>query len=165
MESSSGHRTTSKIKFYQKRSRRATKHISAFRNLPCDEHWKRLDMLPSIKWRVGWDSIEVFKILNRFKNINPYSLFHIQDTTITRNNGTKIYGNRSNTMTNTRYFAIRIVGRWNTLPSLVVTSQYKFSSGKFFTDKGFYRPFFACFSYTTVRLQHEDLVLIISPTT
>ena len=122
--------------------RRATKQIPSLRNFTYDERLKRLDMFSLQKRRVRGDLIEVFKILNRFENINPESLFQRDPNTITRSNGMKLKGNRCNTLARRSYINNKVVDHWNRLPPSVVSAQsinsFKASLDKYFKDIRFY---------------------------
>ncbi len=63
---------------------------SSLRNTPYDERLSALNMFFREKRRLRGKLIEVSKILDGFTNVDISALFEIDDTTRTRNNGTKL---------------------------------------------------------------------------
>ncbi len=87
-----------------------------------DDRLKRLNVfLTEAKSKGGL--IEVFKILHRFENINPDSLFQKDPNTITRSNGMQLKGNQCNTLVRRRYFNNRNIDHWNRLLPSIVSAQ------------------------------------------
>ena len=66
--------------------------------------------------------IEVFKILNRFDNVD-YNLFFKYDyNDVTRSNGHKLCHKRFQTNVAKNFFTYGIIDKWNNLPHDVVNS-------------------------------------------
>ena len=69
--------------------------------------------------------IEVFKILDKFDEINPEVLFEINNESVTRGNGMKLKVQRYNTIARKSYFNVKVVDHWNRFPASVVSFKIK----------------------------------------
>ena len=72
--------------------------------------------------RIRGDLIETFKILNNIDKLNYKHLFELS-TSVTRNNGWKLKGQRFNTDLRRNFISIRVVEYWNKLPASVVQAK------------------------------------------
>ena len=100
--------------------RRATKLVPGFRGLQYEERLKRLNMFSLKDRRIRGDLIETFKILKGIDNLNYNNFFELSSQLLTRNNGLKLKGRRSNTDLRRSFFDIRVIDFWNKLPASVV---------------------------------------------
>ena len=110
----------------EKVQRRATKIVPALQDKPYEERLKILN-LPTLEHRrKRGDMIEVFKIMNKFENVERSQFFtlvsevHPHDT---RGHKFKIWYPQTSTLTRRHHFDIRIIESWNNLPDDVVNSK------------------------------------------
>lgn len=100
--------------------RRATKIIPSLRNKSYEERLSELNLFSLEKRRLRGQLIECFKILNGFTNVDPTTLFEIDDTTRTRNNGAKLKCRQVHSDLTKFFFTNAVVRDWNKLPPSVV---------------------------------------------
>src|SRR5215469_955813 len=103
--------------------RRATKMIPELRGKPYAQRLKDLDIHSLETRRLRGRLIEVFKILNKFDNVDYKKYFRYDNNNITRSNGQKLRSNRRPvTEVAKNFFTNEVVGKWNDLPREVVNS-------------------------------------------
>ena len=102
---------------------RATRLIPGISNLPYEERLKRLK-LPSLSYRrLRGDMIEVYKYCHGDYKVHekPFKLLRdVNSATRTRDNGFKIYKDKSKSAARANFFGNRVANVWNTLPPSVV---------------------------------------------
>ena len=103
--------------------RRATKMIAAFRHLPYQERLRRL-CLPSLHYRrMRGDMIMVYQIMTGKIRIDSSRLFTLapagQDT---RGHTLKLSKPAANKVIRQKFFSVRVINHWNSLPEEVVTA-------------------------------------------
>ena len=97
--------------------------IPRLRNKSYEERLTELYQFPLSKRRLRGDLIAVFNnIFKGYNNVNPDSYFTVNRTNITKNNGYKIIGKRSETNEAKFFFFNCVVNVWNGLPLNVVNS-------------------------------------------
>lgn len=100
--------------------RRATKLVTALRDLNYSERLKALG-LPSLEYRRDRaDMVQVYKILNDIDLIDKNRLFTLATYTATRGHSFKLLKKRTRLKLRSNYFSNRIVQMWNDLPDQVV---------------------------------------------
>lgn len=101
--------------------RRATKMIPKLKNVNYDERLKLLK-LPSMYYRrTRGDLIECFKYCKGLNNVEPP--LHFDNQTRTRGHRFKLLKERCEKAIRKHYFSMRIVNKWNNLPSSVVNAK------------------------------------------
>ncbi len=102
---------------------RATRLIPGMCSLPYEERLRRLK-LPSLSFRrQRGDMIEVYKYCHGYYLVheNPFKFVRdVNITTSTRDNGFKIYKEKSRLNVRGNFFGNRVANIWNTLPASVV---------------------------------------------
>ena len=120
--------------------RRATKMIPSLRNKSYEERLVQLNLFSLRKRRLRGKLIECFKILKGFTNVAVDSLFQIDITTRTRNNGYKLKSRQVRTDCSKFFFTNDIVREWNKLPSSVVQCEtinsFKNKLDKYLLEQG-----------------------------
>ena len=106
----------------EKIQKRATKMIPELRGKSYAQRLKDLDIHSLETTSLRGRLIEVFKILNKFHNVDYKKFFRFDNNNITRSNGQKFRNRRSETNTAKNFFTNEVVGRWNDLPREVVNS-------------------------------------------
>ena len=102
--------------------RKWTKHISGLSNLSYGERLKTLDLY-SIQGRLlRADLIQCWKVFHRQSCIAPNDLFDLSPQGRTRGHCFKIFMAHTRTDTRKRFFSVRCVPMWNSLPEEVVCS-------------------------------------------
>ena len=102
--------------------RRWTRRVEGFADLPYSERLSRLKLF-SIKGRLlRADLIQVWKILS---GLSPQldSLFSRVGLSRTRGHSLKIYVPHHSTDVRGRFFSLRVISTWNSLPEMVVSAQ------------------------------------------
>ncbi len=93
--------------------------VPSLRDKPYDERLAALNMFCHEKRRLRGKLIECFKSLTGFTNVDNFTLFEIDDTSRTRNNGTKLKCRQMNSDC-TKFFLSSVATReWNKLPPAV----------------------------------------------
>ena len=77
------------------------------------------DLIFSVDDKEG-DLIKVFKILNRYYEIEPTVFFTINNSSTTRGHQFKLFTERSRLLIRQHFFTNRVVNLWNSLPSSIV---------------------------------------------
>ncbi len=102
---------------------RATRLIPGISNLPYEERLKRLK-LPSLSYRrLRGDMIEAYKYCHGEYEVHekPFKFLRdVNSATRTRDNGFKIYKDKSKSAARANFFGNRVANVWNTLPPSVV---------------------------------------------
>ena len=101
------------IDLLEKVQRRATKCLHSLSNLSYEEWLGRLDLYSLFCRRQRGDLIEVFKILNRYYDIEPTVFFTI-------NNSSTTSGHQFKLLIRQHFFTNRVVNLWNSLCSSIV---------------------------------------------
>ena len=100
--------------------RRWTKRVMGFERLPYSERLKELD-LHSVKGRLlRADLIKVWKIFHGESAIRPDELFTLSPLLHTRGHQFKLSHERCRLELRRRFFSVRVVPLWNSLPDWVV---------------------------------------------
>ena len=68
------------------------------------------------------DLIEMYKILNRYYNIDPSKFFNLSTTFDTRDHQCKLFKHRSRLLVRHNYFSNRAVNLWNSLPEPIISA-------------------------------------------
>lgn len=89
-----------------------------------EEYLKRLEIFSLSSEMYEGNLIELFKIPNRFENINPDSVFKRDANTVTRSNWNSSRRNRCNRLALGSYFSNFVIDQWNRLSLSVVSSEY-----------------------------------------
>ncbi len=96
--------------------------IPSKRNKPYQERLSHLNRFSPKKRYIRGKLIECFKKLDGFTNVEPITLFSIDNSTQTRNNGAKLKCKQVNSDC-TKFFTYAVVRDWNKLlPSVVQCS-------------------------------------------
>ena len=103
--------------------RRATKMVAAIRHLPYQERLKRLK-LPSMSYRrTRGDMIMVHQLHTGKIRIDPSKFFEPAPAHAnTRGHCKKLMVPTSNKASRQRFFSVRVIQAWNSLPEEVVTA-------------------------------------------
>ena len=97
--------------------RRATKLLPECREKSYEDRLNYL-RLPSLKARrERGDLIQAYKIFHQIEDIDFNSLFQLSKSEITRGNKGKMFVKFANTNLRKNSFAIRVVNKWNSLPT------------------------------------------------
>ncbi len=111
------------IKALESVQHRATRLVPGLSDLPYEERLKKLN-LPSLSYRrMRGDMVEVYKYCHGLYNVDkkPFKpMSEINEESTTRDNGFKIYKDKSNTATRANFFGNRVANIWNSLPTAVV---------------------------------------------
>src|SRR5215469_9102666 len=105
--------------------KRATKIIPELRGKPYAQRLKDLYIHSLETRRLRGRLIEVFKILNKFDNVDYKKFFQNDSNNITRSNGQKLrklHNHPSETNIAKNFFTNEVVGKWNGLPREIVNS-------------------------------------------
>ena len=101
--------------------RRATKMVPAIAHLDYVDRLRELK-LPSLKYRRRrGDMIETFKYTHNINKVNPSPLPLEQNST-TRGHSYKLEKRRSNKSARQKFFTMRVVNNWNSLPENIVNA-------------------------------------------
>ena len=104
---------------------RATRLVPGMAELDYETRLERLK-LPSLSFRrMRGDMIEMFKYCHGYYQVKkmPFNLYRdINAAATTRDNGYKMWKEKTKTGTRAQFFPNRIANIWNTLPSDVVTA-------------------------------------------
>ena len=102
--------------------RRATKLVKSIQHLQYPERLKQLN-LPSLQFRrKRGDMIQVFKIINNIDRVNVHHFFQTVDNRATRGHPHKLYKHHAKKDCRRKFFTLRIINTWNSLPTSVVTA-------------------------------------------
>ena len=122
--------------------RRATKLIPELRNKSYEERLKCFDIHSHETRRLRGKLFEVFKILNKFDNVDYKLYFKYDYNDMTRNNGQKLCYKRFHTNTAKNFFTYDVIEKWNRLPAKVVNSlsidSFKKNLDKYLKENGFW---------------------------
>ena len=100
--------------------RRATRLVPKIRNTEYPERWKQLK-LPSLAYRRRrGDMIEVYKYTHNVYNV-PVQPMEVE-LRITHGHSYKLLKKSSSTSQRQKFFSMRVINSWNSLPDLVVTA-------------------------------------------
>jgi hypothetical protein len=110
------------IEMLERIQRKATKLIPSLRTLPYESRLKILGLQTLKTRRLRGDLIEVFKILNKYDNLDCMEFFALHHDERTRNNGSKLRVKRFNSSIAKNFYTYRIINDWNALPKEVVNS-------------------------------------------
>ena len=99
----------------EKIQRRATKLIPGLRDLRYEERLKKCGLTTLETQRLRGDQIEVFKILNGYKNIDSTILFEIKQSKITRGHNFTLVKKQSRLDFRKFSFSQKTINLWNTL--------------------------------------------------
>ena len=108
------------INLLEKVQRHATKCLHSLSNLSYEERLGRLDLYSLFCRRQRGDLIEVFKILNRYYDIEPTVFFTINNSSTTRGHQFKLFKEHSALLIRQHFFPNRVVNLWNSLPSSIM---------------------------------------------
>src|SRR5215469_2944185 len=109
----------------EKIQKRATQMIPELRGKSYAQRLKDLDIDSLETRRLRGRLIEVFKILNKFDNVDYKKFFQYDNNNITRSNEQKLRNPRnhpSETNLAKNFFTNEVVGKWNGLPRELVNS-------------------------------------------
>ena len=111
------------IKAIEAVQHRVARLVPGLPDLPYEERLKRLK-LPSLSYRqMRGDMVEVYKYCHGLYNVHkkPFKLMtEVNEDTVTRDNGFKIYKDKSNLAIRANFFGNRVANIWNSLPTSVV---------------------------------------------
>ena len=113
----------------EKVQKRATKMVRGLKNLSYEQRLKSLDLYTLFRRRQRGDLIEVYKLLNRYYDIDPTNFFVLCDNSNTRGHHMKLYKCHTRLNVQSTFFTQRVVNSWNNLP-LEVVSAHSVSSFK-----------------------------------
>ena len=102
--------------------RRATKLIPELRGKSYEQRLRELDIHSLETRRLRGKLIEVFKILNKFDNIDYKQFFRYDFNDITRSNGYKLSHKRFQTNIAKNFFSYDVISKWNSLSYEIVNS-------------------------------------------
>ena len=104
--------------------RKFTKHVKGMQNLPYEERLYRMK-LPSLEYRqLRGDLIQVYKIAkNIYDPTSTESIFNFCNNQRLRGHIYKINKEYTNKTKYKKFFSNRVVNRWNSLPSDIVTAK------------------------------------------
>ena len=106
----------------ERAQRRATKLVKSIQHLQYPERLKQLN-LPSLQFRrKRGDMIQVFKIINNIDRVNVRHFFQTVDNRTTRGHPHKLYKHHAKKDCRRKFFTLRIINTWNSLPTSVVTA-------------------------------------------
>ena len=103
------------IDMLEKIQRRATKLIPGLRDLRYEERLKECGLTTLETRRLRGDQIEVFKILNGYKNIDSNIFFEIKESKITRGHNYTLVKKQSRLDVRKYSFSQRTINVWNKL--------------------------------------------------
>jgi len=113
--------TKKNIQLIENIQRRATRIVPQLRGLSYKERLSYL-MLPTLLYRrERYDLIQMFKIVNRFDDVDPEKFFSFNDNT-TRGHIFRITKPQTNKTLRLNTFPVRCINSWNNLPEDVVLS-------------------------------------------
>ena len=111
------------IKALEAVQHRATRLIPNLCDLPYEERLKKLK-LPSLAYRrMRGDMVEVYKYCHSLYQVDgkPFKLMsEVNEESVTRDNGFKIYKEKSKHAVRANFFGNRVANIWNSLPTSVV---------------------------------------------
>ncbi len=93
--------------------------ILALLNKPYEERLSHLNLFSLEKHRLKGEQIECFKILTGFTNVDPTKVFETDDSTRTRNNGTKLKCRQVHSDCTKFFFTNAVDREFNILPPSV----------------------------------------------
>ena len=102
--------------------RRATKLVREIAHLSYEERLKQLGIPTLIYRRERQDMVQLFKILERYDNVELHSL-QINKEQITRGHSKKVVKHHYNFKSSMNSFCARSANSWNLLPSDTVNSK------------------------------------------
>ena len=123
--------------------RRATKLVSAIRELTYPERLQELQLYSLEQRRLRGDLIETFKILNGFERVDQNKFFKIATVTETRGHDLKLFKPRLQKSLRWRqdFFSQRVINSWNSLPQYVMQTKnvnsFKNELDNYWNDMGF----------------------------
>ena len=107
----------------EKVQKRATKRIPELRDKAYEERLERLELTTLEERRIRGDSIETFKILSGFENIDSGHFFQLSDTRYSlRRHSKTLFKKRSRLEIRKNFFSNRIVNHWNSLNEETVSA-------------------------------------------
>ena len=92
------------------------------RGKSCDQRLCELDIHSLETRRLRGKLIEVFKILNKFENIDYRQFFRYDFNDVTRSNGHKLCHKRFQTNIAKNFFTYDVIEKWNSLSYEIVNS-------------------------------------------
>ena len=110
------------IESLEKVQRRATKLVTAIKDLPYEERIKSLNLFKLSDRRKRGDMISMYKIMHKLVGIDSSSLFTMNNQSATRGHMYKLYPEKCNTDNRRHFYTQRVVAPWNSLPNYVVSS-------------------------------------------
>ncbi len=130
-------------------------------NLPYEERLKMLK-LPSLSYRrMRGDLVEVYKYCHGLYDVHrkPFTLMReANEDSITRDNGFKIYKEKSNLASRGNFFGNRVANAWNSLPTNIVQAP-SLNSFKNLLDK-LWEPYMYTEDMRTIPLRTNSLTII-----
>ena len=149
------------IKSIEAVQHRATRLITGMANLPYEERLKMLK-LPSLSYRrMRGDLVEVYKYCHGLYDVHrkPFTLMReANEDSITRDNGFKIYKEKSNLASRGNFFGNRVANAWNSLPTNIVQAP-SLNSFKNLLDK-LWEPYMYTEDMRTIPLRTNSLTII-----
>ncbi len=149
------------IKALEAIQHRATRLIPKLCDLPYEERLKKLN-LPSLSYRrMRGDMVEVYKYCHGLYQVDrkPFKLMSdVNEDSVTRENGFKIYKEKSNQAVRANFFGNRVANIWNSLPTVVVQAP-SLNSFKNRLDKH-WEPYFDVEDIRTVPHRSNSITLI-----
>lgn len=110
------------LKLLESVQRRWTKHIDGLSDQSYADRLKTLNLY-SVQGRLlRADLIKCWKIFNNASSISPQDLFCANALSITRGHRHKIAKPHTSTECRRRFFSVRVIDHWNTLPDSVVSA-------------------------------------------
>ncbi len=150
------------IKALEAVQHRATRLIPGLCDLPYEERLRKLN-LPSLSYRrMRGDMVEVYKYCHGLYQVDkkPFNLMSdINEESITRDNGFKIYKEKSQTAVRTNFFGNRVANIWNSLPTAIVQAP-SLNSFKSRLDK-LWKPHMFTEDMRTVPHRTNSLTLLV----
>ena len=108
------------IKMLDKFQRRATKMVTAIKDLPYVKRLTELKLPSLVYRRRRGDMIIMYKIMNGLVKINDAKLFSLSKITHTRGHCKKVSNEKAVTFVRATSFSKRVVNDWNHLPASIV---------------------------------------------
>ena len=110
------------IDYLERVQRNATKMVVGMKNLPYPARLKALGLFSLRRRRARGDLIETFKILKGKTTLGRAQFFHMAPSVGTRGHPLKLLKPHARLNARAKFFAVRVVGMWNSLPEEIVNA-------------------------------------------